>query len=824
MAFDSIQFLKEYSKSKREEIDAKEFNPKSFLETNYPNVVKSPILKTSDLDTVDGLYRLANQVGLKEKADQVLATKGEKPKEIFSGGFISDIFDVLNSLQYGVVGILKGKGFAEGVKTRQSFSDKDALGDNGIPGVIAGIALDIAVDPLTYIAPWTILKKLGIVKKLEPLTEIAKASQVGKWFGRKFVYMFGADPVFREAYEKSIKNITVSGQQITEMTKGIMDFAPETAGKLLRRDETGRFIRTGLEELEKVLSPKEFEKVSIAWNKLDDLGKQAVDFKLLGKAKFEENVGEYIKNAYLEYEQKKGTGIFGFMKLGIKGIKARKPSLTPEKMAELGQIDNPAYLLFKSMFDLTKDIENAKLFKLVNEKFGKEAIQEGFEKLPDVKRLGDLAGKFVPQNIFDYIQEISKPIEIGVGKKLVAGFKFGKVILNPATHARNILSNQVLNWWKLGMNPLDPRVIGIQGEAIQQIAKGGKWIDEARMVGYDLNTYATNEIRDILLRSPEGKTAIGGIKGLANKLADIYQGEENFAKLSAFIFNRKYKGMGIEEAWKLAESATFNYAQVTPFIRKVRESLFGFPFITFTYKATPIAIETVLKAPRRISAFGKIKNAIENASDIKETEKERASEPAWIRDGFFIKLPIKDKHGRSAYFDLTYIIPFGDLMSGQYFTRQINRATGLPESVPESLFEKAPFFNVIKELAKNQDFYGDKIWKESDTTEKQLGDIMRHLTKFYSPPLIADQLPGGYMPKNMERRTKGIIGALQPPEKIGQQRTFMEEMLRNVGMKVQPIDVDIQETFMDWEKKKALETLLLESNTLKEFRRLYVPK
>jgi hypothetical protein len=169
------------------------------------------------------------------------------------------------------------------------------------------------------------------------------------------------------------------------------------------------------------------------------------------------------------------------------------------------------------------------------------------------------------------------------------------------------------------------------------------------------------------------------------------------SKLSAFIFNRK-KGLGIEDAWKAAESATFNYAQVTPFVRKLRTSLFGFPFITFTTKATPIVVETALKAPQRISVFGKIKNDIENAADIKETAAERASEPAYIRDGFYIKLPIKDKNGNSAYFDLTYIIPFGDLVSGNFFNRQTSRETGLPESTTQALLSNSPVINLIKEI------------------------------------------------------------------------------------------------------------------------------
>src|SRR3990167_10988201 len=119
------------------------------------------------LETSNELYNLAVQNGLQGRADDILKQQqGEETKKFFSGGYISDIFDVLNAAQYGVVGLLKGKSFNEGVRTRQSFSDKDALGDKGLPGVIAGIVLDIAVDPLTYIAPYTLVKKIPVLGKL----------------------------------------------------------------------------------------------------------------------------------------------------------------------------------------------------------------------------------------------------------------------------------------------------------------------------------------------------------------------------------------------------------------------------------------------------------------------------------------------------------------------------------------------------------------------------------------------------------------------------------------------------------------------------------
>jgi hypothetical protein len=45
----------------------------------------------------------------------------------------------------------------------------------------------------------------------------------------------------------------------------------------------------------------------------------------------------------------------------------------------------------------------------------------------------------------------------------------------------------------------------------------------------------------------------------------------------------------------------------------------------------------------------------------------------------------------------------------------------------------------------------------------------------------------------------------------------MQEMLRNVGLKIQPIDSQVQDYYMESEKKKALQTLLGEKGVLSKF-------
>src|SRR3990167_3130493 len=165
--------------------------------------------KARDLKSVEGLKQTAEQAGLGERAEEILATKGEQPKKIFSGGIISDTFDVLNAAQYGITGLIKGKSFAEGIKTRQSFSDKDALGDFGLPGMIAGIAMDIAVDPLTYAGGFGLLKRgtTTISKVATPVAQKIASIKLSESVASRLIYRFGQDPVYRAMDERRIKTV-----------------------------------------------------------------------------------------------------------------------------------------------------------------------------------------------------------------------------------------------------------------------------------------------------------------------------------------------------------------------------------------------------------------------------------------------------------------------------------------------------------------------------------------------------------------------------------------------------------------------------------------
>jgi hypothetical protein len=210
------------------------------------------------------------------------------------------------------------------------------------------------------------------------------------------------------------------------------------------------------------------------------------------------------------------------------------------------------------------------------------------------------------------------------------------------------MSNKLLNNFDEAGMPLWRLDKDMQGW--KSVITKDKWYKEVENLGGAVDTFTANELQSIL-QPPKGVvgSALKGWNKTKEFLSDLYQREEMGAKMSMYIFQRTTKGLNPENAWKVAERATFNYAQVTPFVRRLRSNIFGMPFVTFTVKSTPVIAKTVFQHPTKISNIGKIKNSIEKLANIEETDRERAAEPSWVKNGFYVKLPMKDEQGRSAY-------------------------------------------------------------------------------------------------------------------------------------------------------------------------------
>lgn len=1090
----------EQRKKIRENTNANMFARDSYSSQITP-IGKDPIYRgfndprsfNPDLDTPEGLYSLAHQAGLGEQAEKMVKKSGGESGKFFSGGLVMDAMDILNIASYGVVGMAKGKGFIEGVKNRESFSDDDSLGKYGWTGKVGGFILDIALDPFTYIAPWKVVTKIpGITsslanaqkKLLGEMVEITIDGQTTfkreggyellKMLPDKLVYGFAADRKYLDGQQKIIGKAEALAGEIDQMVGVMAKSDTKLLDQTLQVMPDGRMGSKKFEDIQKELmrdlSPeeagKELGKVKQLYDARDALMKELVDYGVISKAAAEEHWGTYLRQTYDEFLEAKG-GFESNFGVGITN-KKRVEGLTPEKMKELGQVQNAGVLWGKTMikqidllkkaklqryiadnFSLTseqlaeferkggkmedlhkvsdssafkmkgneanltleankasaalskvlkqrkialkdekelveviermeKQLENLKtgsadeiseaisgmkkvlvengitkgkvkkvptsegqvilkdtivaflkkgsksdrlaletiptktllkdflktkeglaLERAFNDpkamyqwnsmeeffdavrypdrsivyKEGKDSleqltdaeslakikraeekarkygdieqtkkilsetnlqlVQENLNKLEDAyadlsfkkqnilaaleeNKMGQLGGKYVSKELWTAVRNEFEPRK-EIGENLVMRFKHAKVIWNPGSYARNALSGLIQNWWELGIGPWR---VDIYYDAIKEMKHNGPALREMKEEGFSLmsgqiqeltNNYLSGKHIEKSLAAQLGSKskAIQAMKHADKQLVNAYGYSDNIAKIAAYKHGRKL-GLSKSDALKRAYEATYNYSEVTPFVHSMRRAIWGVPFVTFSLKSIPLVARTLAENPHRISVFGKARNDLFKAAGI-EGEQEQEALPDYMRDDqFLMRLPWKDGNGRSMYFDMSYILPFGAILDGGYLKDPIGTN---------------PVLQLTKELSNNKTFGGTKIFRESDDIDTVLMDISLHIGKTMLPPSVAEQFSKGYsdngerVPGNLSKFAGTDTQDLGPNE-----RSFYQESARLLGANVSPYDLKSKERQLAYKQKENLTKLLVENDIMKEFRSPYLPK
>lgn len=842
--------------------------------------------KANDTKTPEGLYNLAVSAGLKDEADKMVQRSGGESQKYMSGGFIMDVMDVLNTSSYGMVGLVKGKGFLEGVKNRETLSDDDALGKYGWQGKVAGFLGDILLDPLTYVAPMKILTKVpglskgiaaagermfgklviietgakqiyktkdGVEITAKELAEKKTLSEIetitipgqktfkreGGWtpltfLADKFVYGFAADRKYLDGVQKIAgRNNSILGDA-EKLFKAMDKLKPGIFDKTISIAADGRTMSTPIKELEIVMKreglDKEFENVREMYAVRDKLMDRLEELGVLTKETKETHWGTYLKQSYDEYLTAKNQ--FMGTKSGVTiNSKTRLDDLTPEMMQELGQVKDAHVLWATTLVKQVDLVKKAELQKFTADGYSMTTdMLEEYGKLGgkmadlhqfpnDPLKYGALSGKYVSKEIWNTLKGTFEPSK-ELGENLVLKFKHIKVVWNPASHVRNAFGASIQNWWKLGIGPWRPDVY-YQG--VKEFKTEGKYLKEMKELGFSERSGYMGELMDnYLTNATIMKKAIGnqitGTKSVAKYLkkvdkafANAYGHTDNIAKVSAYRHLRT-KGLSKEEAYAEAMAATFNYSEVTPFVHQMRRAIWGVPFVTFALKAVPLTAETLAKNPGRISVFGKARNSLFAAAGI-EGDQEAEALPEHMRDSMFVmRLPWKDAEGRSMYFDLSYIIPFGSIAGGQF---------------AENPFSLNPVTQLVRELSRNETFTGNRIFRETDDLDKVLMDISIHVGKMGLPTMAVDSLSDGYgrdgkrvdSKRGWEKETGIDANDMGPGE-----RTFYQEAMRTIGIGATPFELNSKESALAYEQKDNLTKLLVDNQIMKSFEMGYVPK
>lgn len=426
------------------------------------------------------------------------------------------------------------------------------------------------------------------------------------------------------------------------------------------------------------------------------------------------------------------------------GFLSQRKDLPAEMLKELGHIEDAPYAIAKGAAAEASFIAKSDFFRKVADEFAKPFADEGtaalagYTKLADTPILGALSGKYVPEAIARQLEAWTRnPSEADrLARQLIGAWKYGKVVLNPATHVRNMLSNFLLADWGTGLTPLSPRWWKYSAQAAKELAAKGDLYKEARRAGtFLVDTFAGRELPQILQEAESlnpGKLTglFGWLRATGAKLGDLYQAEEQLGKMTVYLAERDKllrAGMDVadaaKQAAKTAEDWLFNYRKVPKWVDMLRtgQTPLGVvgtvPFLTFSYKAVPRVAETLLTNPTRISKYFKLGRGVEALSDQAETQSERRVLPDWMSKGVWVKLPHKDSYGRSLWLDLTYILPLADLGGASLLG---------PGQQPA--FTSTPFLTLIGDIVRNRSQFTDKpIWEEGSTAPEVAAKIGEYL-------------------------------------------------------------------------------------------------
>ena len=424
---------------------------------------------------------------------------------------------------------------------------------------------------------------------------------------------------------------------------------------------------------------------------------------------------------------------------------ALKRDYTKQEREELGEIEDAAFAMAETGRLMTNDLAVYKLYSNIakNKEFSLDVdefnkfLDEGqiraenwvqipvdnITKLP-IKKYGQLAGKYVPQEVYNDLTKIQK-LKEGGGPilenylKVNRLWKKSKTAWNPVVHVNNTVSNVILydlaganyRFMSRGFKELSKGIEGDKSATLYNLAKANGVFD-SDLVSREL----TDETRDTLEEalknladelSPEilnaQKYSNQVFEGLQKnlqkgydlsfkKLEDIYQLEDQAFRMGLFM-DRLSKGMNVQEAAADAKKWFIDYDINAPFINLLRR--FPTPFLSYTYRVMPLLAEAAVRRPWKFAKWaamgyslnevgkGKYPFAEYFSEDpdfgrFKEEVGDEVSERALMRENLrnkmfgmpflpetLIKTPFKSGRDKDTplYIDVRRFIPGGDVFT-----------------------------------------------------------------------------------------------------------------------------------------------------------------
>jgi hypothetical protein len=535
---------------------------------------------------------------------------------------------------------------------------------------------------------------------------------------------------------------------------------------------------------------------------------------------------------------------------------------TRDERDDMGEIRDAMFRFVMGYNKSQRDIALGKLYENLAANYASRTEKEGYVQVPNTvvedttaKIYGKLAGKWVPKEVLDQLTVFDSSTQNDLLKMYLKGlsmWKEGKTVLNPVSHANNILSNLTMahfagvSYWDAG------KYVG----AIRDLVKNDPMIDEAREVGLFGGTFNRSELLDgmpeqlkALAQMSESKAAAAVDKTwnalaffLRKPAGKAYEAEDLFFRYLIYRDARK-RGMDPEDAVDYSQQFIFTYDDLPKGARLARD--FALPFFSYTYKVVPVLARTALEHPARYAApaaalytvnammyamaaslgggededwWTVIRRYVtdpEFRDQARAMEKqERENLPPWMKGASAtlgtpkaIRLGMDDVTNLPLFLDVSRIFPGGDLLDANA------NAGGVPLLQP--ITPSNPILNTVGAMIWNKDpFFGKDIVDKNDTSAEAAAKRGKWLWQQFAPAVAV----GNYH----WDRALNVIANVTGQEVLGYTGTGKDGLpvqpglaaAQTVGIKMRPIDLDLSQQINESQQKKLIRDMEAEIRQL----------
>lgn len=380
-----------------------------------------------------------------------------------------------------------------------------------------------------------------------------------------------------------------------------------------------------------------------------------------------------------------------------------------------------------------------------------------------------LKGAIVNKDIELELQAMEKIPRIAEGlfnRYFMSPWKTNKVVLRPASHIRNLISNTLLNdGGGLPFYRQDIYMDALKGMRTNSAA----WKEFKRMTGTSATNFSGADLLQINSGLAYGANIFDKMLNVYDKIVSvprsIYSAEESLFKFAKYLHNIE-KGIGKHEAAHDAVKWTFDFSDITPEIAAVGK--WAVPFIRWYTKAIPLGLETAVKHPLRFAKWGVFGMALQahafESTGISEEEWDSLKEgmPEYMQKGMYLLMPFRDENENLQMLNLTYMLPFIGDVSELY-----------QRSVPENIIQN-PIFTMGSTLLSKRKFSGVPLYYDWEPPATKAFKGFAYAWEQFMPATV----PGGTDFDKLWNAIQNKEGALS-----------VEQAIANAaGFKLTPVD------------------------------------